>query len=104
MSVKYASDETYNGLVSKGTVLADFFSRTCGPCKMLAKVLERLDEELPAVSIVKVDVESCPETAEKFNIRGVPDLYYYRDGELLFRETGAVDLDHIKKRLSEILH
>lgn len=103
MAVKYATDETYNELVGEGVVLADFFGKTCFPCKMLSRVLEELENEIPSVNIVKADVEECPETARRFGISAIPDLYYYKDGKLLFHETGAVDLDYIKEKLGRIL-
>jgi len=104
MAITYATDETYNDLVSEGVVLADFFTKTCVPCKMLTMVLEELDDELPFLNIVKVDCDDCPETSAKFKITGVPDLYYYKDGELLFHEPGAVDGEEIKEKLSKLMY
>ncbi len=104
MAFKYATDETYEELVSDGVVLVDFFGKTCVPCKMLARVLEELEDEFPFINIVKVDVDECPKTSERFRINGIPDLYYYRDGEVLFHESGAVDLEYIKNKLSGILY
>lgn len=104
MAFKYATDETYKELVSEGVVLVDFFGKTCVPCKMLARVLEELEDEFPFINIVKVDVEECPKTSEEFKISGIPDLYYYKDGKVLFHEAGAVDLDYIKEKLAGILY
>lgn len=100
----YATDENYKELVSQGVVLVDFFGKTCVPCKMLARVLEELDDEFPFINIVKVDVDDCPETAAQFKINGIPDLYYYKDGEVLFHEPGAVDGEYIRSKLAEILY
>lgn len=104
MAITYATDQNYYDLVSEGVVLVDFFGKTCGPCKMLARVLEEIDDEFPFVNIVKVDVDDCPERAAEFKINGIPDLYYYKDGKILSHEPGAVDGDYIKERLAEILY
>ena len=100
----YATDENYNELVSEGVVIVDFFGKTCVPCKMIAPVLEDLEDEFPFIKIVKVDVDDCPKTADEFNIDGIPDLYYYKDGAVVFHETGAVTEDEIKAHLAEILY
>lgn len=104
MATTYATDENYKELVSEGVVLVDFFGKTCIPCKMLARVLEELEDEFPFINIVKVDVDECPETASEFRINGIPDLYYYKDGEVLFHEPGAVDGEYIRGKLAEILY
>ncbi|MCM1544108.1 MAG: thioredoxin family protein [Ruminococcus sp.] len=102
--ITYATDENYKELVSDGIVLVDFFSKTCVPCKMLARSLEEIDDELPFVNIVKVDIDDCPKTAEEFRINGIPDLYYYNNGEVLSHEPGAVDSDYIKEKLAAMLY
>lgn len=104
MAITYATDENYDDLVSEGVVLVDFFGKTCGPCKMLARVLEEIDDEFPFVNIVKVDVDDCPKRSEEFEINGIPDLYYYKDGKVVMHEPGAVDGDYIKERLAGILY
>ena len=104
MASTFATDETYKELVGEGFVLVDFFGKTCVPCKMLARVLEELEDEFPFINIVKVDVDECPKTAEEFKINGIPDLYYYKDGTVLAHEPGAVDGEYIRNRLTEFLY
>lgn len=100
----YATDENYKELVSEGIVIADFFGKTCVPCRMIAPVLEELEDEFPFIKIVKVDIDDCPGIADEFNIDGIPDLYYYKDGAVVFHETGAVTKEEIKVYLSKILY
>lgn len=104
VTIRYATDETYKELVSEGVVIVDFFTKTCVPCKMMTMVLEELDDEFPFLNIVKVDCDECPKTSEEFEIMGIPDLYYYNDGEVIFHESGAVDADHVKEKLANILY
>ena len=100
----YATDETFRNLVKEGVVIVDFFGKTCGPCKMIAKELEELEDEFPFLQIVKVDVEDCPKTSEEFRVEGIPDMYYYKDGEIVRHEVGAVNQDVIRSHLAEILY
>ena len=104
MAIKYATDETYAELVKEGVVLVDFFGKTCGPCKLLAVVLEELDDEFPFINIVKVDVEECPKTSEQFKINGIPDLYYYTEGQVVTHETGFGSKDMVLDTLAKILY
>lgn len=104
MAIKYATDENYKELVSEGVVLVDFFGKTCVPCKMLARVLEEIDDEFPFVDIVKVDVDDCPETSKEFNINGIPDLYYYKDGKVITHETGFGSKDMVLSSLAKLLY
>lgn len=104
MAIKYATDETFAELVKEGVVIVDFFGKTCGPCKLLAKVLEELDDEFPFLNIVKVDTDECPKMSEKFGINGIPDVYFYKDGEIVARQTGFGRKEDLVKQLSEILY
>ena len=102
--IQYATDETYDALVSEGVVLVDFFGVHCVPCKMLARSLEELDDELPFLNIVKVDTDKCPIKTEQFHIDGIPDLYFYKDGKVLFHQAGLVGAEEIRDKLAEILY
>lgn len=104
MAIKYATDETYAELVKEGVVLVDFFGKTCGPCKLLAKVLEELDDEFPFINIVKVDVDECPERSKEFEINGIPDVYFYKDGEIVARQTGFGRKEDVTEQLSKLLY
>ena len=104
MAIQYATEETYEELVSEGVVLVDFFGVHCQPCKMLARVLEEIDDELPFINIVKVDTDQCPNLSNTFNIQGIPDVYFYKDGEVVFHQAGLIDPDEIKEKLASLLY
>ena len=90
MAIVHATDQTFPQEISNGTVLVDFWATWCGPCKMIAPVLEELDSEIGNdVKIVKVDVTSCEQTAVNYNIRNIPALLMFKNGEVVAQQVGA---------------
>ena len=86
MSVIHGTEEKFEELIKGELVLVDFFATWCGPCKMLSPILE----ELKDVSVVKIDVDECPNLARKFGIMSVPTLMIFKDGELKDTKYGAM--------------
>ncbi|MEB3767997.1 thioredoxin [Acinetobacter sp. MD2] len=72
-------------------VLVDFWAAWCGPCKAIAPVLEDLSREYEGkVKIVKVDVTACEQTSVNYNIRNIPALLLFKNGEVVAQQIGAV--------------
>ncbi len=81
-------------------VLVDFWAEWCGPCKMLAPILESVvDDYAGKVKIVKINVDDNPETAPKFGIRGIPTLILFKNGEVVTTKVGALS----KPQLTDFL-
>lgn len=97
MAIVNATDQTFNEEVSEGTVLVDFWATWCGPCKMIAPVLEELDSEMgDDVKIVKLDVDENQETAQKFGVMSIPTLTYLK-GEQVDQAHGYQPKDALKE-------
>ena len=74
----------------EGPIMVDFFATWCGPCKMLAPVLEELAEELEGkATIYKVDVDESPEVAAQYNVMSVPTVMVFEHGEVKNHALGA---------------
>lgn len=82
-------------LEEKGLVLVDFFATWCGPCKMIAPILEELDGELKDVKIVKVDVDQSPETASTYGIQSIPTMKLFKDGKDVQTTVGFLPKEQI---------
>ncbi|MGR9049134.1 thioredoxin [Halobacillus litoralis] len=89
MSIVKATDQNFTEETSQGLVLADFWAPWCGPCKMIAPVLEELDAEMSdQVKIVKLDVDENQETAGKFGVMSIPTLLLFKDGQVVDQVIG----------------
>lgn len=89
MAIVHATDQTFEQEILNGVVLVDFWAAWCGPCKMIAPVLEELDAEIGnEVKIVKVDVDTNQVTAENYQIMSIPALLVFKDGELKGKTAG----------------
>ena len=82
MAIENVTDANFAEATSQGLVLADFWAPWCGPCRMIAPVLEELDAEMGnEVKIVKLDVDENQETASKFGVMSIPTLLVFKDGQ-----------------------
>ena len=78
-----ASDFEEEVLKEKGVVVVDFWATWCGPCKMIAPIVEELDEEMSNVKFVKVDVDKNLQIANQYKIVSIPTLKIFKDGKLI---------------------
>lgn len=87
----------FSDLITKDKlVLVDFFAEWCGPCKMMSPVLKQVKDNLgDRVSIIKIDVEKNQSLAAKYQVRGVPTLMLFKNGEQVWRQSGVLQKDDL---------
>ena len=89
MSVIHATEQTFAQEIANGLVLVDFYADWCGPCKMIAPVLDELATELEGTAkIVKVNVDNCPAISAQYQVMSIPTLILFKDGQIVQQTVG----------------
>lgn len=99
-AIVHVSDASFDEdvLQASAPVLVDFWAAWCGPCKMIAPVLDELAKEYgDKVKICKMDVDANKETPAKFNIRGIPTLMLFKGGNAEGTKVGALSKSQLKE-------
>ncbi|NGM87784.1 thioredoxin TrxA [Parapusillimonas sp. SGNA-6] len=105
-SIKHVTDASFEADVLKSDVpvLVDYWAAWCGPCKMIAPLLdEAADQYQGRVIIAKLNVDDNPETASKFGVRGIPTLMLFKDGKATATKVGALSKSQLNTFLDESL-
>lgn len=89
MELEHFTEQSFPAAEKPGvTALVDFYADWCGPCKMLAPVVEQLAEEVPSVMVGKVNVDDSPNLAARFGVQSIPTVIVLKDGQEEQRSVG----------------
>ena len=89
---------------SETPVLVDFYTEWCGPCKMMSPILKDLKKEMgERLNIIKIDAEKNADAAIKYQVRGVPTLILFKNGRILWQQSGVVQLPQLKYIINQKL-
>jgi len=98
--VVHLDEDTFDKGISTGLTLVDFWAEWCGPCKMIAPILDDVaDEYADRLAIKKLNIDENPNIAQKFGIRSIPTLMLFKDGAVHAQKIGAMS----KSQLAEFL-
>lgn len=95
--IKYLENEKLEDVISNGVWVVDFYADWCGPCKMLGKVLEELDN-----NILKINVDTHEDLARRFGVMSIPTIIFYKDGELKNKVIGFKSKNEIESIVSSL--
>ena len=85
----------------KGLAVVDFWATWCGPCRMIAPILDQLASEYNGkAKVAKVDVDTNQQTAMRFNVRSIPSILFFKDGKHVDTVFGAVPKSHLERKFA----
>ena len=99
----HLTDDSFDNdvLKAEGLVLVDFWAEWCGPCKMIATILDEIATEFEGkLTIAKLNIDENPGTAPKYGIRGIPTLLLFKGGEVAATKVGALSKGQLKEFLT----
>lgn len=102
--IKHLDDSNFESVVEKGVTLVDFYADWCGPCRMIAPIIEDLASEMNGkITVAKLDIESAQNTTAKFNVTSIPTIILFKGGEEVNRVVGVRDKDALIEMINEAL-
>ena len=91
-------------IADNAPVLVDFFAEWCGPCKMMKPVLEELKKKMGnKIIILKIDIDKNISLSSEYRIQSVPTLVLWKQGEIIWRQSGALSLNELEQILSSYI-
>lgn len=100
----YLDDSNFENTISEGVTLVDFYADWCGPCRMIAPIIEELSEEMKGqAKIAKLDIENAQEAARNFQVTSIPTIIVFKDGKEFKRAVGLRDKKALKEMVSSAL-
>jgi thioredoxin 1 len=100
------TDSNFNEMVIKSDkpVIVDFWAEWCGPCRMVGPIVNEIGEDYKDRAVVgKLDVDSNPEVTQRFGIRNIPTILFFKNGEVADKQVGAVPKTAIVSKLEALL-
>lgn len=105
-NVKEISDSDFESEVLKSAIpcLVDFWAPWCGPCKSIAPILEEISQEYAGkLKIVKVNVDDNPKSPTQYKVRGIPNLVFFKNGQVVEQVVGAVPKEQLVSAVTKVI-
>lgn len=103
-NIVHLNDGNFENTISKGVTLVDFYADWCGPCKMIAPLIEELSTDFAGqATIAKLDIEQAQDTTSKWQVTSIPTVILFKNGKELNRVVGLRDKESLKKLVTSAL-
>jgi thioredoxin 1 len=100
--ITHLTDKNYKDFVSNGLVLVDIYTNWCVPCKLISPIVDEISSEfLGKISVGKLDAEQCVETTTSLNIRNVPAILLYKDGQIVDKKVGSISKSNLEEMINK---
>jgi thioredoxin 1 len=100
------NDSNFDDVVIKSDkpVVVDFWAEWCGPCRMIAPIIEEIAEQYSGKAlVVKCDVDNSPDVAARFGIRNIPTVLFFKEGKIADKQVGAVPKNNFLTKLNALI-
>ena len=88
----------------KGLYMVDFYADWCGPCKMMAPIVEKIAKEFEGkINVCKINVDDSSKTSSKYGIQGIPTIIFFKDGEIVDNYVGFLSEENMRKKITDLL-
>lgn len=102
--IVYLDDNNFEKTIAKGVTLVDFYADWCGPCRMIAPIIEELSVELNGkATIAKVDIEQSQNVTSNLQVTSIPTVIVFKDGKEVKRVVGLRDKESLKSMVSAVM-
>ncbi|SFV59509.1 Thioredoxin [hydrothermal vent metagenome] len=97
-------NDNFDATIAEGVTMVDFWASWCGPCRMIAPVVEELAEDFEGkATIAKVNTDEQQEIAVKYGIRSIPSILFFKDGEMVDQMVGAASKDAFADKINSLI-
>lgn len=104
MALAITNENFQEVIGSEQPIVIDFWAEWCGPCRMIAPIIDELAAEYEGrVLVAKCDVEECEEAVAKFGVRNIPTVVFVKGGEVVDKNVGAASKDALKAKIEKLL-